>query len=132
MAPTPATPVIVNVDGTADILVYEARTFRMIATIVGLADPTGYKVRFGLAAGYTGGADGAALLADADSENVPPDGTITLVPSAGDTIATVIIPKTLMVGLGKSGKYDMVVEEPDGSEFSRAVGKYYTFGAVTP
>lgn len=125
--PTPKHPVVVNDDGSVSVLVYQGRTFRLHATHEGLADPTGYKARFGITDKY-----GNALIASASTE----DGSITFSPAvapATGTLVAVTIPDEDMALVGyKSGKLDLVLEEPTGQEVPMLVGNWIIWKEVTP
>lgn len=129
--PTPKTPIVLNADGSVSMLVYQGRTLRLNATYEGLTSSTGYKARFGLTDKY-----GNALLASADSE----DGTITFSDVHSTTppnpvIATLIavkIPDESMTIDAKSGKVDLVLEDPDGNEDPIMVGDWILWREVTP
>jgi hypothetical protein len=134
--PTPATPVVRNPDGSISVLVYRSRTFRMVMVYEDLAyPPTGYKCRLGLTDKY-----GNALLASADSE----DGAVTFsdatvltnpatnLPYASGTAITAIIPDEDMGIEAKSGKIDVVLEDPAGHEDPIAVGDWLLWRDVSP
>ena len=129
--PTPKTPIVLNEDGSVSMLVYQGRTLRLNATYEGLTDSTDYKARFGLTDKY-----GNELLVGADSE----DGTITFadVHSAVApnpviaTLISVLIPDEDMDITAKSGKVDLVLEDPDGQEDPIMVGDWILWREVTP
>lgn len=126
MAPTPAQPVVAKTNGTTDLLVYQGRTFRLLVTHTGLADPTDYKARFALKAAYAD-AD-TAVVAAADSD----DGDITLTAVTDGTLIEVLIADEDMELEVTSGKHDLVLQSPSGEETTILLGAFVVQPRVTP
>lgn len=124
MRPTPKNPVVLNADGTVSLLVYQERTLSFRTVHRELDDPTGYKARFALTDVY-----GNPPLVMADSEA----GTVSLaLYELGGTVIDVTIPDEDMVLSSKAGKFDLVLEDPDGHEKPLIVGNWVLWKAVTP
>ncbi len=127
--PTVDTPVVVNDDGSVSMLVFLGRTLVFIAVHKGLMDSTGYKARFGLTNKY-----GGELIASASTE----DGSIVFEEAyndASELIGTRIIATIEDEDMDLAfyaGKFDMVLEQPNGSEFPVVVGDWMGWRPVTP
>jgi len=129
--PTPNNPLVVNSDGSVTLLVFQGRTLEFNAVHKGLMDATGYKARFGLTDKY-----GNALLASADSTS----GSVTF-SVANDALSgaqigtrvTAVIPDEVTEAItARSGKLDLVIEEPGGAEHPLVVGDWVLWKRVTP
>lgn len=113
-SPTPATPLVVNDDGTLSMLLFQGRTNRLAITHRGLLDPTGYAARACWRASYAGDAlleasteDGSIVMEAVVDEDDAPAGTmltITLTDESCDEVAA------------SRGVWDVLVESPGGEE----------------
>ena len=122
--PTPAQPIVLNEDGSISLLLYQGRTFRLNATHEGLADPTGFKARIGFTDKY-----GNATIVSGSTE----DGRVTFVPAvlpATGTVIKVEIPDEATVVNARSGKFDLILEEPSGAEIPVCVGDWVLYRGV--
>ena len=124
--PTPKQPIVLNADGSISVLIYRARTFRLNATHEGLLDYTGYQARFAITDKY-----GNPTLATASTTA----GSITFSPAVSPATGTVIsisIEDESMDIDAKSGKMDLVLQEPSGSEIPVFVGDWIIWKDVSP
>ena len=128
MAVTLKNPVVVNDDGTVDILVAQGRTFKFSVTNLSLLNPLGYKARFALKSSYTQADDD--VVASADSE----DGSIVIsqIPDNGGSLFAITITDEEMEVAVTKGKWDMVIESAGGEETTIAAGSWTLWKRVTP
>lgn len=130
--PTFKTPVVIQDDGTATILIKQGRTLRIVLRHRGLMDPTGYKARFGLTDKY-----GNPLLGSASTD----DGSITFSPALdpdpphdqiGTYITIVVSDEDMDLLDAKQGKFDAVLENPAGEEDTVIPGDWILWQKVSP
>jgi hypothetical protein len=123
--PTPKQPIVLNDDGSISVLVFRGRTLRMNIRHAGLTNSTGYKARFAMTAKYD---ETPVVTASSD------DGSITfeaaLAPLTGTWVKIVVPDEDMtLVGL-RSGKLDILLEEPSGQEVPFVVGDWIVWKNV--
>ena len=113
MGVTPKEPVVLNDDGTVDILIYQGRTQRVSLTHAGLADCTGYKCRAEFAANFRTDPF-LELSTEAATEN---GSLITLNDlTVGTRIDIFISDEDADEIVKGNGVWDVVLESPGGEE----------------